>query len=451
MQQQRGNFLLQAMLALGVIFAFVPFVARKLSGRDVDARMYSATRQIDVAQTAARIFIRENSNNISYETTVVSGNAFADLLEPYGLPLGFVPRTALGQDIALVIHKTPMAISAYLELTGGNLSAMDRAELARRIGFYADDTETGINVGIELTDVYSDVVRRNEPNLDNSGFLTELDMGGFSVNNIGNLFAVRGEFDGAEFNTLSITGIEAGRKAQNKVVQMLSNRSVFQSQTGESALSLTRGTLYSNGFHGKTVSLYGDAGNFYASDTSVYELAMAAGRTSFSGPSSWEVHGNVVASNINFSVERLDISSTLNASRGQDVFIDEETLEYSSKSGIEVDVMHAANITLRDQISSVIGGDTDGAVLLDVRPAGTSVLPDVLISDINNDDFEIISDPSADTADVVTCKDIITELDGVYNKQSLAQNLICQFVYWQRLEQRIDIKQCLMVGRSDCM
>ena len=450
MQQQRGNFLLQAMLALGVIFAFVPFVARKMSGRDADARMYSATRQIDVAQTAARIFIRENANNIPYETTVVSGDDFADLLEPYGLPLGFVPRTALGQDISLVIHKTPIAVSAYLELKGGDLSALDRAELARRVGFYASPTDDGVNVGVELTDVYSDVVRRNEPNLDNSGFLTELDMGGFVLNNVGNLFAVRGEFDGAEFNTLSISGIEAGRKAQNVVGNMLANKAVFQSKSGESALTVTRGTLYSNTFHGKTVSLYGDGGNFYSTDTSAYELAMSAGRTAFSGPKEWFVNGNLVSSNINFTVERLDISSSLNATRGQDVFIDEDTLEYSSKSGIEVDVMQAANITLRDQTSSALNNGANGAVLLDVRPAGTSILPDVLVADINNDVFEIISDPSADDG-MVKCKDIITELEGVYNKQSLSQYLICQYVYWQRLEQRIDIKQCLMAGRSDCM
>ena len=97
--------------------------------------MHAATHQIDVAQTAARIFIQENAKNIPFDTTVITGNDFADTLEPYGLPLGFVPKTALGQDIALVIHKTPVAVSAYLELTDDKLSELTRAELARRIGF----------------------------------------------------------------------------------------------------------------------------------------------------------------------------------------------------------------------------------------------------------------------------------------------------------------------------
>ena len=110
MKQERGNFLMQALLALGVIFAFVPFLAQKVLDRTVDSKMYAATRQIENAQAAAKIFIRENSKNINYNTTIVSGNDFADLLEPYGLPLGFVPRTPLGQDIALVVDDTTVGI-----------------------------------------------------------------------------------------------------------------------------------------------------------------------------------------------------------------------------------------------------------------------------------------------------------------------------------------------------
>ena len=141
MHQQRGNFLLQALLALGLVFAFVPFVSRQLIDYNTDSRMASTAHQVDIAQTAARIFIRENSADIPYDRTVISGNEFSDILEPYGLPLGFVPRTALGQDIALVIFKNSDSVSAHLELTGGNLSGIERAELARRIGFYATYTD----------------------------------------------------------------------------------------------------------------------------------------------------------------------------------------------------------------------------------------------------------------------------------------------------------------------
>lgn len=450
MQQQRGNFLLQALLALGVVFAFVPFMVRQMSGRDTDARMYTATRQVETAQTAARIFVRENSRDIPYDTTVVTGNDFSDLLEPYGLPLGFVPRTALGQDISLVIHKTPVSVSAYIELTGGNLTDVLRAELARRIGFYAAVSDEIVRVGIELNDVYSDVVRRNEPNLENGGFLTDLDMGGFVFDDVGNLFSVRGEFESAQFDTLTIQGFESGRKTKNEIENMFTPKAVFQSKTGESALVLSKGTLYSESVSTKTISMFGDTGNLVVNDAAAHELSMTAGRTSFTGPSAWNVRGSVVSDHINFNVERLDISSFLNVTRGQDVFIDGESLDYSTKSGLEVGTLYVSNITMRDQTSSALSSGGSGAVILDIRPGGMSMLPDVLVSNINNDSFSILADASADNGETVTCEQIIKKFEGVYDKQSLSQYLICQYVYWQRIEHRIDIKQCLMAGGSDC-
>lgn len=451
MHQQRGNFLLQALLALGLVFAFVPFLSRQLIDRNVDSRMSVASRQVDVAQTAARIFIRENLSNIPYDTTVISGNEFSDILEPYGLPLGFVPRTALGQDVALIINKTSESVSAHLELTGGKLSGIERAELARRIGFYATQTDDGINVAVALTDMYSDVVRRNDNNLDNSGFLTDLNMGGFVLDNVGNLFASHGEFDSAQFNTLSVNGVEYGRQEKNIIENLYADKAIFQSKTGESALSLARGTLLVDNAEFRTMSLYGDTGNLAANDVAVYELTMTAGYTSFTGPGEWNVRGNVVSNNISFSVERLDISSYLNTTRGQDVFIDADTLDYSTKSGIEVGTLYASNVTVRDQTSSGLSGGLSGGVILDIRPAGTTMLPDAYVSDVNNDAFEIISDVSADSGDTETCKSIIENLEGVYNKQSLSQYLICQYVYWQRLERRVDIKKCLMAGGNGCI
>jgi len=180
-------------------------------------------------------------------------------------------------------------------------------------------------------------------------------------------------------------------------------------------------------------------------------LAMTAGRTSFSGPEKWNIRGNLVSDHINFSVERLDVSAYISATRGQDVFIDADTLDYSTKSGIEVGTIYTSNITVRDQTSSALNDGLSGAVILDVRPGGTTMLPDALVTDVNNEDFVIIADVVSDDDKTIACKKIIDEFDGVYNKQSLSQYLICQYVYWQRLEKRIDIKQCLMAGRSDCI
>lgn len=451
LNQQRGNFLMQALLAVGLIFALVPFMVRRVADRTVDSKMSTAVQQIETAQTAAKIFIRENSKNINYNTTIVSGNDFADMLEPYGLPLGFVPKTPLGQDIALVIQKSPSEITAYLELSGGKLSSLERAELARRIGFYAVSTDGGINVGIELGDMYSDVVRRNEPNIDNSGFLSDLDMGGFELENGGSLFSINGLFDSAYFNTFSITGIESGRKLRNKIGQINTNKSIFQSITGESALSINRGTLFADSLNTKTISMYGDTGNLIAEDVSIYELSMTAGHTSFSGPSDWIVHGNVKTTNINLSVERLDISSFLNATRGQEVYIDDQALTYNSKSGIETNIIYTSNITVRDQTSNALSGGKSGAIILDIRPAGTTMLPDAYVSGINNDEFKILEKPLDDTTTFIDCKEIIDRYEGVYSKMSLSQYLICQYIYWQRLEKRIDAMQCLRLGKDGCI
>ena len=119
--------------------------------------------------------------------------------------------------------------------------------------------------------------------------------------------------------------------------------------------------------------------------------------------------------------------------------------------GIEVKNIYAANVTLRDQTSYGLLNGQSGPLLIDIRPAGTSVLPDVYVDTINNDSFDIIEDPKDMTGKTVSCRNIITDLKETYNSKSLAQNIICQYVFWQRLEARIDIKQCLENGRNDCL
>lgn len=450
MPRQSGNFLLQALLALSLIFAFVPFVAQQLTARDASDRMYSTTRQISTATTAARIFIRENASNIRYDKTVVTGDDFADLLEPYGLPLGFVPRTALGQDIALVIEKTSDNISARLELSGGDLSRLQMAELARRIGFYADYDSDVVTVGIVLDDAFSDIVRRNEVMSDNTAFLTDLNMGGNTLKNAGRVIARRAEFDTASIGTLSLTGTENGRKVKNVINEMDTSRAVFQGVDGASALVLSRGTLVADNVSAKTMAMYGDTGNFTSDVASVYELSMTAGRTGFTGGSQWDVRGNVVTDHMNFSVERLDVSSFINVSRGQDVFVDSDEVIASSRSGIETDTLIASNVTMRDQTSDSLSSGGDGAVLLDIRPAGTSLLPDVYVDSINNGAFSIIASPAKDDDKTVDCRSVIIAAGASYNQASMAQYIICQYVYWQQLEHRINIKKCMMEGGSDC-
>jgi len=454
LRAEKGNFLLQALMALTLVFAFIPFFAQRLASRDVGAQMYAATRQIETAKNAARLYIVENASSFPYETTSISGEKFSDTLEPYGLPLGFVPRTPLGQNMELLITKTDTDVFAVLRISGGNLAKIQLAELARRIGFYASynpDSDTGvIDVGIPLAESYSDVVRRNETNSDLVGFLADLDMGNFSLKNVSGLFGRRGEFDTAEIDTLSISGTEAGRRAKNNIKELNVQKTVFQNKDGESALSVGRGTLHADTLVGRTVSKFGDTGVLEVIDGAADTFDMAQGRTGFVGPQKWTVHGNVVTSRISFTTEQLNVSSFLNATRGQDVFVDEDSLSYSTSSGIDAAVVRSSHITLRDQTSSGLSRGDSGAVLLDIRPAGTSVLPDVAVDTINNDAFSILQSPKSEETDFVDCKSVISSLGVTYNQKSLAQNIICQYVYWQRLETRINIKKCLQEGRSGC-
>lgn len=434
-----------------MVFAFIPFFAGKIAARDNAAQMYAATEQVETAYAAARAYVRENKEDFPYKKIELSGAKFIDALEQYGLPLGFIPVTSLKQDLSLIIDKNEDGIISYIKITGGKLSKMQIAELTRRIGFYAQTKNNNtIHVYIPLDSVYSDIVNKKETD-ENIGFLSELNMDDNSIEKIGVLFARNGDFETAQFGSLSLYGIESGRQEKNKITDLFANKAVFQSADGGAALSLSRGDLHVGDISLRTIAKFGNAGSFESEVASVYDFSMAEGRANFAGPSDWLIRGSVRADNFSFTTERLDVGAYIDASRGQDVYVDPTSLEYNSKSGIDVQTIYAANITLRDQTSyGLLNGQT-GAVLIDIRPAGTSVLPDVYVDSINNNSFEIIADAKDTTGKTISCKDIIIALGGNYNNNSLAQNIICQYVFWQRLEHRIDIKQCLMNGRDDCM
>ena len=450
LQKQAGNFLLQALLALTLVFAFMPFFASRISSRDMAAQMYAVTEQVENAYAAARIYLYEEKDNLPYKKQELSKENFVSVLESYGLPLGFVPQTYFKQDISLVINKNEDGIYSFINITGGKLSKSQLAELARRIGFYAKVHGNNIEVDIPLNVMYSDIVSKKETN-ENVGFLSELDMNDKSIDKVGVLFARNGKFESAQFNTLSLYGIEESRKDKNKISDLYVNKAVFQTAGGEAALSLSRGKINAGSASLRTISRFGTTGSFESNVASVYDFFMTEDHTSFEGPADWTVHGSVRADNFSFATDRLDIASFLDASRGQDVYIDPTSLSYTTNKGVDVKNIYAANISLRDQTSYGLLDGQSGPLLVDIRPAGTSLLPDVYVDTINNDSFEIIADPKDTSGKKISCKTIISQLNVEYNSRSLAQNIICQYVFWQRLESRINIKQCLQSGRSDCM
>lgn len=451
MHDTRGNFLLQALLAISLLFVFMPVLTNRLIVNDIDAKMYSAVHHIDNAQTAARIFIRENVDALPYGTTTIRGNDFTDVLEPYGLPLGYIPQTAFGQNIYLVIDKDETSVGGTLMIDGGDLSPVQIAEMVRRIGFYAERTTTGLMVGIPLNTLFQDVVRRNETDINNSPFLTDLDMNNFSVENVGKITGHNMVAETATFDTLDITGNEVERNSKNKIIDLSSDKSIFQSKSGGSALALTRGSLRAKNVFTKTISEYGTTGNFESDSASVYSFDMTAGRTGFTGPDTWDVRGNVETEYIALSTERLEVSSYLNVSSGQDVYINDDSIAYNSSSGISASNVVASHITLRDQTSKALDAGESGAVIVDIRPASTTVLPDVWVSGVSNEGFAILKYPKKDSDETLSCKDVIETLGETYHASSLAQHVLCEYLFWARLEQRINAKQCLMAGGSDCI
>jgi len=483
-RSERGNFLLQALLAITLIIAFMPMLANKIATQSRNADMAATVSQLDSAATAARIFVRENSARIQYGATVVGGDDFTDLLEPFGLPLGFIPRTPIGQEISLIMLKKDAGLLVLLDVGKGKLSERQRAELAARIGFWAamatDEKKlaaaggewsadvSGYEFGLKKDSIYiqipdnkdfSELVRRNERDPDKNKFLTDLDMGKFSIGNIGALLAQTGKFGSAQMDTLSLFGLEDGRKLKNKFGLLTAAKASFQGGADQSALSVAKGVLTADNLYAKTISGFGDAGNLTANKVSVYDFTMSAGHAGFAGPAKWEVGGSLIMENASLSLERMELGSSLNAAGGKDVSVDPNNLSYiSMKSGIETVAISAANITVRDQISSALQAGGSGPVLVDVRVAGTSILPDIWLAGINNGDMAIISSPDDNSGKTTDCKNIVNSVAGraglgnqvTYNQASLMQNIVCQYIFWERLEKRINIKKCMLEGKSNC-
>ena len=454
----------------------MPFVAQKLSLRKSDSSLSAIARQANNATRAAREFIMASKESLAYGQQDISDEDFSDLLEPFGLPLGFIPQTSAGQKISLLTAKNESGILGLIVLRGGNLSEVKRRELIARIGpdgamadkdgvlrgvggweknlkdFGIKPDVSAIYILIPSDDDLTELVRRKTENSARAKFHTNLSMGDFSIKNITSLSSKNAELDAGNFDTLSITGVGDNRRLKNKIGLLTADRAVFQSNNGDNPLNIYRGDLKANTLSGRSLFKYGLPGSVSVNSASINSLSMSAGRTGFYGMYDWNVHSDVILNNISIDTEYIEINGFINASRGQDVFIDENELTYSTKSGIEAKKITTAFITLRDQVSSSLLSGGDGAIIMDVRPAGVSVFPDVLSTTINNDNFQILKNPDLDDSETVSCRTIISSLPSApnYNSNSVSQNIICQFVFWQRLERRINIKQCRINGLSNC-
>lgn len=429
MNNQRGNFLLQTLLALSLITAFMPFFTSKIISRDKTIKIVALVNQIDSIELASRRYIKENINNFEFKTYLLSGNDFIDIMESYGMPLGFIPKTNFNQDISLLIKKDD-DISAYLKLSGGNLNNLEKSQLKNSISNQYQEKENGdIYITIPIDEEYSDIVNKVEKN--NSFFMSDLNMGEFSIENIKNIITENIETSSLESNLIKILNLDKN-SLLNKIQ---TNIAIFKNKNGKSPLNIIQGTLNIDNLNTVSISKYGDSGNLTARNISAFELSMEPEKTSFSIPLNTYIKGNLISNNINYKINKLIIKSSLSVIN-KPTFEDYKNID--KKYGIDAEIISTSNITLRKQTSSYLKNNSNAEILFDIRPASVSFMKDINIATINND-FKVIQN-NGNIYSTEHCSSVIKKLNINYNNNSLSQNIICQYIFWRNLEERINIK-----------
>ena len=423
--------MLQALLALALVIAFLPVLANKTFFRNLNRENVAIEAQIMSAWDAARAYVYEEYDNFPDGIKILSDEDFSNALEPFGLPLGFIPVTPLGQKISLIISKEDKDFLAILVVSGGNLSLLRKTEIMTRIGFWAaviDEKKSlvGKTGGWELKllpnkleldpddilirvpeDVeFSELVSKSAKNPEKNMFHTNLLMDGNNLNSVGLLSGNFGEIKNISASDFVLSGNKA-----NKIGKVSVGNVWFSSDDGN-PLTITRSDFRTGIFSASSIANYGNTPSLTAGKLKIHDFNMTAGRVNFSGPKIWEIKTSADFTNIVITTERLTLSSFIDASRGQDVFLssDSSSVETQAGSGINVEVLKTDNIILRDQISSDLLAGGTGASLLEIRPAGTSSLPDILLDGLNNNYLKIPLAAIDNTGKIETCASIISRL-----------------------------------------
>ncbi|MDR2685464.1 MAG: hypothetical protein LBB23_01670 [Rickettsiales bacterium] len=458
----------EALLILAVVIAFMPTLFGRLANRATDAETTAAAEHMIALYTAASEFVRDNNDKLPDK--VISGSALSAFLEPYGLPLGWNPRTPLGQDLKFYVvqgeEPTPL-----IEAFGGGLSESRRANLAMRLGFWAgladatglrgatgdwelpgDFATTSVFMRIPLTAASSDLLARTSANPARNAMQTDLDMQYHDVVGARTLEALRMKFSAAFFGKLHISGADES-KATNDIKELTATSATFTgASSGDSALNLSRGELNVGSMSVRSISSYGGQGaELKTGLVSVLDYDQSPGSSSFIGPLKWRVQGSAELSNTALSdLGLITIANFAEITSDANVFSYDDT--GTKRSGVFAGILSAAHITLRDQTARVlVGGDTASPTIVSIRPAGTSLLPDMRLQNISNDSIKIISSPEKSNGDTISCRSIIEQLGHKYDANSVSQNIACRYAMYSRLERRIEIKKCLIAGGSQCL
>ena len=458
----------------------MPFFAKRLASRDMAAQMYAAKQSIETVHNAARLYLYDNKDSLPYGTTVLEGTELIEGagqipgLKSYGLPLGFQPTTSLGQDITFTISKRPaehedddimenMAplIDAMIEVKPNDnfeIREYQVAELARMIGFFAKPEGESIKIAVPIDVMYTDVVLRKETD-EHIGFLTELDMGEHNIDGVGQLDADKGVFGATSFNKLFV--IEKNKSSVNPEIAintLSANNFIFESMGEAAALSIVGSELNIGVSSG---SGYADVGTIAKTGTSpqlnASEKIESKGflQTDSSSKSftvgttdeyigDWTIANNLESKNPKFilSGQKIEFGKSLYGTQNFD------SISVAQKSGIKVsNLLKVPKIVFKNQPINKIEPGTNATIELHL--SGLSHLPDVFIIGLNNEHFNIIINPfSKDTA-IAKCSMFLEDKIIEYDPQSLTQAIACEYVYWNRLEHRINQKLCVIRGHFD--
>ncbi len=489
----------------------MPFFANKLSSRDTEARLYSVVGQIETVHNVARIFLRDEFRDHYPNGTVVFGAVpsgcpdnknchFNAALEPYGLPMGFNTQTIFNQDISLVATRKlneggDVVVNGYIKLSRGDLtdSNLEWAQLLRMLGFYASGNNSNINESTEIhitvpvEEPYTDVVLRRETD-ENIGFLTELDMGENTIKNINNLYANKGDATKAIVYNLSLSGDVS---IDTPVLKAITTNFIgsVNALSPVPALSLSGAQVKTAKAMFKEM-ICTDATITSSSSVRADDLKLAVGNTfEVNEGSTCTFNGDVLLKEGTVNVLENDMTVKqifgVSFESGAPHVYAERTKGIIVRDTLFVDKVLVAGGEpfFCDRISGC--GDNFGNIYGVQEPAGDSavtvtnvwqnknpvpgvlinltddntisLIPDVLLDQINNVNIPMVYNPYLNITSKYRCGDadggVFDMRSGFFvngnlekNKNSLVYNILCQYFLYHRLERRLNHKLRIKCG-----
>lgn len=443
----------------------MPFFASKLAVRDMSAKMHSVTQQVEYVYNAVTNYLRENKNDLNYGKTEYADDVLVNVLQHYGLPLGFRNETIFGQTMSLVINKNEDYIGAEIRIHGGKLSDIQTAELIRRLDLFARDEGSGnisvfVPVDSSVTS-YTDIVLKEEP--EDGIFLSELNMQGYNIYGLGGLGgeftndgmgngtngANYGEFNGGRFKKITLFG-DAQSSNNFKTFNVNGSTDVY------GFLDIT-GSDMSIGTNMTVTYVSAGSSRAYTSDKflpslhvaeslEANEFMMIGNSIDFTAPTTWtQIEHNFFAPDYTLRIKPSDTEGELKIN--SDIVVIKASSGRLNENGIiEVDELVAENIVVGQSTVNQLKEGVQNDIKIQISPAGVSVFQDIYAENIDgkqmaNDKMYFIKNPTGTKAELVNCLEAFSEKGGVsFERHSLAQHIICQYIYWYTLEYRLRIK-----------